>query len=74
MEKLFVDRLAYLDRLEKSIKDDDIRLILIIGQGGIGKTAIIAKFCNDIENEGFKLVSDDGWQMPIRAIIYINKK
>lgn len=55
VEKLFVDREAYLDRLAQYICDPDTRQIIIVGQGGIGKTALAAKFCDDIEKAGFTL-------------------
>ncbi len=36
LEKLFVDRVAYLETLAEHIQRDETRLILVVGQGGIG--------------------------------------
>ena len=55
VEKLFVDRETYLTQLTGAIADDAARLILIVGQGGMGKTALAAKFCDDLEKAGYKI-------------------
>ena len=55
VEKLFVDREVYLAELTRAVADDAARLILIVGQGGMGKTALAAKFCDDLEKAGYRL-------------------
>jgi len=55
LEKLLVDRVAYLETLAEHIQRDDSRLILVVGQGGIGKTQLVAKFCNEIEKARYTL-------------------
>jgi tetratricopeptide (TPR) repeat protein len=55
-EKLFVDREAYLNRLAEFAGDDTVSLILVTGQGGIGKTALAARFCEGIEKAGYRLL------------------
>ena len=55
VEKLFVDREVYLAELTRAVADDAARLILIVGQGGMGKTALAAKFCDDLEKAGYKI-------------------
>ena len=55
VEKLFVDREVYLAQLTSAVADEATRLILIVGQGGMGKTALAAKFCDDLEKAGYYL-------------------
>jgi hypothetical protein len=55
VEKLFVDRVAYLEKLTEYACGDETHLIMIVGQGGIGKTALAAKFCDEIEKAGYVL-------------------
>lgn len=79
VEKLFVDRIAYLDKLAEYTTNKETRLILIVGQGGIGKTALVAKFCEDIERIGYQIQPYEGLKAapdvtPVRAIVYVNKK
>jgi hypothetical protein len=57
VEKFFVDREAYLAQLLNAVCQPETRLILIVGQGGIGKTALAAKFCDDVEKAGYALSS-----------------
>lgn len=81
-EKHFVDREAYLEQLTDSVLDPDSRLILVIGQGGIGKTALTTKFCDEIEKTGFKLLRGQFRQADtgaadsgnsIHAIVFVSK-
>ena len=55
VEKLFVDREVYLAELIRVVADESARLILIVGQSGMGKTALAAKFCDDLEKAGYYL-------------------
>ena len=55
VEKLFVDREVYLAQLTAAVADEATRLILIVGQGGMGKTTLAAKFCDDLEKAGYRL-------------------
>ena len=79
VEKLFVNRIEYLDKLTKYIIDKDTRLILIVGQGGIGKTFLAAKFCSDIEKANYQIPLFNNPQTnqnhaPIRTIVYVNQR
>ncbi len=72
LERLFVDREAYLERLAEYVSDEGVSLILISGHGGFGKTALAAKFCEGIEKGGYQLCREKGL-IPIRAIVYVSK-
>jgi len=66
VERLFVDREAYLDRLAEYVADENIHLILIAGHGGFGKTALAAKFCEGIEKAKYQLCCGET-VLPIRG-------
>ncbi|OQY26578.1 MAG: hypothetical protein B6244_13110 [Candidatus Cloacimonetes bacterium 4572_55] len=74
VDKCFVDREIYLENLTKKASDPHSRLILIVGQGGIGKTQLAARFCDDIEKASYKLRLKESDSLPIRAIVFVNKR
>ncbi len=72
----FVDREAYLHRVNEDVTNPDIRVILIVGQGGIGKTALAAKFCTEIEQAGYHFppaFSSESHDEEIRAIVFVSR-
>jgi len=72
VERLFVDREAYLERLSEYAADEGAHLILIAGHGGFGKTALAAKFCDGIEKAKYQLCSGET-VLPIRGVVYVSK-
>ena len=47
----FKDRTEELQTLRMKLEDEDVKLILITGRGGIGKTSIIVKLLRDLEGK-----------------------
>jgi tetratricopeptide (TPR) repeat protein len=60
---LFLDRTIETRRLEDRLRDPSIRLLAIVGSAGIGKTAMIVRFVDDLR-------STSG-QLPIDAFLYL---
>ncbi len=46
----FLDREIYLEKIHSSLNKEGIKVISIIGRGGIGKTALVSKILQDIED------------------------
>ena len=72
LERLFVDREAYLDQLADYVSNENLSLIVISGHGGFGKTALAAKFCEGIEQDEYQLHLKEKLTA-IRAIVYMSR-
>jgi len=59
----FLDRAIETRRLEDRLRDPSIRLLAIVGSAGVGKTAMIVRFIDDLR-------STSG-QLPIDAFLYL---
>jgi tetratricopeptide (TPR) repeat protein len=60
---LFLDRIIETRRLEDRLCDPSIRLLAIVGRAGIGKTAMISRFCDDLESRT--------GQLPVDVFLYL---
>lgn len=63
-----VDKIAHIHRL---LNDQTIKLISIVGRGGIGKTALLSKVCAEIERGELRL-SEAAEAMGVDGILYIS--
>ena len=66
----FRDREVECQRISALLADSSTRLISVIGQGGMGKTALVCKVLDDLEH-GRPPVTVDG--RPVDGIAYLSR-
>ncbi|MBN2528054.1 MAG: tetratricopeptide repeat protein [Deltaproteobacteria bacterium] len=64
----FQDRHVETRQIGEFLKDESLRLITIVGRGGIGKTAMVCRLLHSLE--GGKL-PDDGGPLMLDGIVYL---
>ena len=72
---LFVGRADCLQQLAAEVRAQTTHLILITGMGGMGKTWLATKFCEQIEQAGYRLpaASPSETDLPVRGIVFIGQ-
>lgn len=65
----FQDRQAETRLIGDFLRDDALRLMSVVGRGGIGKSAIVCRLLRALE--GGQL-PDDGGPLPVDAIVYLS--
>jgi tetratricopeptide (TPR) repeat protein len=66
----FKDREKSIDDLRGLLGDRTVKMVCIIGRGGVGKTWLLSKVCLEVE-EGSLRLSDAGSAMGADGIIYL---
>jgi len=61
---LFLDRTVETRHLEDRLRDPSIRLVAIVGSAGIGKTAMIVRFVDDLRSASGQLAIDAFLYLP----------
>lgn len=69
----FRDREHEYDKLTELLCDPTVKLICIVGRGGMGKTALVSKVCEQIESGELKL-TDAATEMGADGIVYVSFK
>ena len=52
------------------LRDDGLRLLTVVGRGGVGKTAMVCRLLKALEAGQ---PPDDGGELPIDAIVYLTR-
>ncbi|MGB7291033.1 MAG: tetratricopeptide repeat protein [Thermodesulfobacteriota bacterium] len=71
VRETFKDREQELEKLHKLLGDRTVKLIVIVGRGGIGKTALLSKVFQEIERSELKLIDAPG-AMGADGIVYVS--
>ena len=53
------------------LRSDNMRLMTVVGRGGVGKTAMVCRLLRSLE--GGKL-PDDGGELPVDGIVYLSAR
>ncbi len=69
----FKDRIREMDDLRKYLADDNVRLVSVVGRGGMGKTALVSRVLADLER-GVLPVPGEGRELPIDGILYLGAR
>ncbi len=67
----FRDRVEEIEDLRGLLKDQSTKLICIVGRGGMGKTALISKLCEEVERGELRL-SSTARKLGADGIIYVS--
>jgi hypothetical protein len=51
------------------LRDDGLRLLTVVGRGGVGKTAMVCRLLKALETGQ---LPDDGGELPVDAIVYLS--
>lgn len=65
----FQDRHVETQLIGDFLKDDALRLMTVVGRGGIGKSAIVCRLLRSLESGQ---LPDDGGPLPIDGIVYLS--
>jgi tetratricopeptide (TPR) repeat protein len=65
----FQDRLLETKMIGDFLKDDSLRLMTIVGRGGIGKTAVVCRLLRALESGR---LPDDGGHWAVDGIVYLS--
>jgi tetratricopeptide (TPR) repeat protein len=65
----FQDRHVETQLIGEWLRDDDLRLLMVVGRGGVGKTAMVCRLLKALE--AGRLL-DDGGELPVDAIVYLS--
>ena len=65
----FQDRDAELSKLQQCLTDRHLKMVLICGRGGVGKTSLAAKFIRELENVRGEIPFGNG---SVECIIYLS--
>ena len=68
---IFKDRMDEISQLRRLLCDQRVKLICIVGRGGIGKTALVCKLCAEIERGELRL-SETATTMGADGILYLS--
>lgn len=69
----FKDRLREIQALCEHLADASVRLVSVVGRGGMGKTALASRVLADLER-GKLLVPDEERELPIDGILYLSAR
>jgi tetratricopeptide (TPR) repeat protein len=69
----FKDRLREMQALCDHLADASVRLVSVVGRGGMGKTALISRVLADLER-GILPVSGEERELPIDGILYLGAR
>jgi tetratricopeptide (TPR) repeat protein len=67
----FQDRHVETNLVGDFLKDDALRLMTVVGRGGIGKTAMVSRLLKSLE--GGKL-PDEGGELSVDGIVYLSER
>lgn len=67
----FVDRETEIGELRRILSDRALKCVVIVGRGGVGKTALLAKLCAEIESGEFQM-SQIRAEMGTDGIVYLS--
>lgn len=65
----FQDRAFETGQMGEFLKDESLRLMTVVGRGGIGKSAMVCRLLRSLE--GGEL-PDDGGKLPVDGIVYLS--
>jgi len=65
----FQDRQVETRLLGEFLRDESRRLIMVVGRGGIGKTALVCRLLRALESGR---LPDDGGELPVDGIVYLS--
>ena len=65
----FQNRFDETKLIGKFLKDDALRLMTVVGRGGIGKTALVCRLLRALENG---CLPDDGGELTVDGIVYLS--
>ena len=69
--KIFEDREGKIAELRQLLGSPEVKFICITGRGGIGKTALLSRVCDEVESGGLRL-SDTATTIGVDGILYIS--
>ena len=65
----FQDRFVETRLIGEFLRDDGLRLLTVVGRGGVGKTAMVCRLLKALEAGR---LPDDGDDLPVDAIVYLS--
>jgi tetratricopeptide (TPR) repeat protein len=65
----FQDRHVETGLVGDFLRDDGLRLLTVVGRGGVGKTAMVCRLLKALEAGR---LPDDGGELPVDAIVYLS--
>jgi tetratricopeptide (TPR) repeat protein len=65
----FQDRFVETQLIGEFLRDDGLRLLTVVGRGGVGKTAMTCRLLKALENGR---LPDDGGELAVDAIVYLS--
>ncbi|HUK68249.1 MAG TPA: tetratricopeptide repeat protein [Streptosporangiaceae bacterium] len=65
----FQDRHVETRLIGEFLRDDALRLLTVVGRGGVGKTAMVCRLLKALEAGR---LPDDGGELPVDAIVYLS--
>lgn len=65
----FQDRLAETKLLDQALRDDAIRMVLVVGRSGVGKTAVVCRLLNALK---WGQLPDGGGTFTVHGIVYLS--
>jgi tetratricopeptide (TPR) repeat protein len=65
----FQDRHVETALIGEFLRDDGLRLLTVVGRGGVGKTAMVCRLLKALESAR---LPDDGGELPVDAIVYLS--
>ena len=65
----FQDRFVETRLIGEFLRDDGLRLLTVVGRGGVGKTAMVCRLLKALEAGR---LPDDGGELPVDAIVYLS--
>ena len=65
----FQDRYVETRLIGEFLRDDGLRLLTVVGRGGVGKTAMVCRLLRSLEAGR---LPDDGGELPVDAIVYLS--
>jgi len=65
----FQDRHVETGLSGEFLRDDGLRLLTVVGRGGVGKTAMVCRLLKALETGQ---LPDDGGELPVDAIVYLS--
>ena len=65
----FQDRYVENRLIGEFLQDDGLRLLIVVGRGGVGKTAMVCRLLKALEAGQ---LPDDGGELPVDAIMYLS--
>lgn len=66
----FQDRHSETEQIGNFLRDEAQRLMIVVGRGGIGKTAMVCRLLKSLESGR---LPDDGGELSVNGIVYLSK-